>query len=109
VTDVTIRSLHAVNALDMTLHIDTHVEQRHEAFALIESFGTIEPDGLISTRVVVDALLDIRALVDDVDLLVIDALLRSIPGVNVVESNWWQHQLDALHDLFDAAGCEAAR
>lgn len=38
-TDVMIRPVHAVNALDMTLHIDSHVEQRHEAFALIESFG----------------------------------------------------------------------
>lgn len=91
----------------MTLRTETHVDRRQEAVALIESFGPVEPDGLTSTRVVTDALLDIRAVVDDPDRLVVDALLRSVPGVNVVESSWWKYQLAALHDLFRDDGVES--
>lgn len=98
-TDVTVRRPTTVNTPYMTLSTDTHVDRRHEALALIESFGTIEPDGLVSTRVVTDALLDLRAVVGGTDRLVVEAVLGAVPGVNVVESGWWRDQLDGLRDL----------
>ena len=108
-TDVTVRDGRAVNTPSMILSTGTHVEQRRRALALIDSFDAVEPDGLVSVSVVVDGLLDLRNVVEGADRLVVDALLGSVPGVNVVESNWWLRQLDGLRDVFGDDASEVQR
>ncbi len=83
----------------MALTTDTKADRHTEALALVESLDTAEPDTLVSVGSVVDGLLDLHNLLDGPDRMVVDALLRAVPGVNVVESNWWIQQLDALRLL----------
>lgn len=53
-------------------------------------------DGLISRKLVIDRLLDLRNLLSGPDLMGVDAILVDVPGVTVVESSWWREQLDWL-------------
>ena len=59
-----------------------------------------DPDGLVSYQSVIDALLDLRNVLDVGGRGVVDHLMVSVPGVNVVESNWWLGQIGALEELF---------
>lgn len=50
-------------------------------------------DGLISRKLVIDRLLDLRNLLSGPDLMGVDAILVDVPGVTVVESTWWREQV----------------
>ena len=70
------------------------------ALHVLGGFERPSPNGLVSFQSVVDQLLDLRNVVDVGGRAVVDHLITSIPGVNVVDSNWWLDQIDALEDLF---------
>ena len=70
------------------------------ALHVIDGFERPNHDGLVSHQAVVNALLDLRNVLDGPGRTLIDHLLVTVPGVNVVDSNWWLDQIDALEDLF---------
>ncbi len=84
----------------MVLPTPQSLDRRRQALDLIEVLADVESDSFIAKRVVVDGLLDLRNVVDVDDQAAIDRLLRSVPGVNVVESSWWTHELMDLRILF---------
>jgi len=59
--------------------------------------------GLVSRSLVIDRLLDLRSLSSSSSMLMNETahLLSNIPGVNVVESEWWNTTARRLLDLVD--------
>ena len=59
---------------------------------------------LTSHSRVVDALLDLRTAADDVRLIaVIDESLKSVPGRNIVKTEWFKTQLTTFRLMADEA------
>lgn len=69
--------------------------------ALIDRWDEVEAGGLVPCSVVVDRLLDLRNLLVGSDRIAVDALLAGVPGVNVVESDWWIEQVRRLRQMLD--------
>lgn len=57
--------------------------------------------GVVSRSLVVDRLLDLRSLVSSSSMLMTETahLLSNVPGVNVVEAEWWNATAQRLFDL----------
>ena len=63
---------------------------------------------LTSHSRVIDGLLDLRTAAADVRLIaVIDESLRTLPGRNTVETEWWKTQLTSFRLLLDASPAAA--
>lgn len=62
-----------------------------------------EIDGQLSDRTrVIDHLLDFRLETTDVDRVsVIDRLLASVPGLTVVDNDWWRDALDQIEQTVE--------
>ncbi len=73
------------------------------AQALIDGWMNQLASGLVSRRVVIDQLLDLRNLLDRVPgaLSPIDDVLANVPGITVVEGDWWNEELLRLQKLID--------
>jgi hypothetical protein len=72
---------------------------------LIEEFRD-QLDGRLTDRQrIIDHLLDIRLVSGEQPALraEIDSLLANVPGLTVVETQWWREQLDHLSAVADAA------
>lgn len=72
---------------------------------LIDEFKT-QLDGRLTDRQrVIDHLLDLRLVSGDHPALQgeVDQVLANVPGLTVVETQWWRTQLDRLSDTADAA------
>jgi hypothetical protein len=72
---------------------------------LIEEFRD-QLDGRLTDRQrIIDHLLDLRLVSGEQPALQseIDGLLGNVPGVTVVETEWWRQQLDRLSDMAEAA------
>jgi hypothetical protein len=72
---------------------------------LIEEFRD-QLDGRLTDRQrIIDHLLDLRLVSGEQPALQseIDGLLGNVPGVTVVETEWWRQQLDRLSDVAEAA------
>jgi hypothetical protein len=70
--------------------------QTTEAIALLAGWTGEEPQTLVSRKLVIDRLLDLRNAVDAASRAHIDAILADVPGVTVVEGTWWITQLTTL-------------
>lgn len=73
-----------------------------EAMALIAAWAEEEPQTLVSRKLVIDRLLDLRNVVQDDARSAIDAILADVPGVTVVEGTWWNLQLETLETRLTA-------
>lgn len=63
-------------------------------------------DGRLTDRQrIIDQLLDLRLVSSERPEFKgeVDALLGNVPGLTVVETSWWEHQLDRLSDTASAA------
>jgi hypothetical protein len=56
-------------------------------------------EGLMSRKLVIDRLLDLRNLLSGPGLVGVDGILANVPGVMVVESSWWREQIAWLERL----------
>ena len=72
--------------------------QRFEALAMLDEWTSERHEGLIRKSLVVDHLLDLRKVLADQPLLVIeiDQYLSTVPGRFVVEPTWWLSAAAAL-------------
>lgn len=59
--------------------------------------------GVVSRSLVIDRLLDLRSLVSSSSMLMTETahLLSNVPGVNVVEADWWNATALRLLGLVD--------
>jgi hypothetical protein len=73
------------------------------AQSMIDGWVSQLSSGLMSRRIVIDQLLDLRNLLGDEPFAVasIDELLSNVPGITVVESDWWNEELLRLQRLVD--------
>lgn len=63
-------------------------------------------DGRLTDRQrIIDQLLDLRLVSSESPEFQgeVDALLGNVPGLTVVETSWWEHQLDRLSATASAA------
>ena len=63
---------------------------------LIADWREQAPSGVISRSRVVDNLLDLRGSLPAHDRHLVDMVLAEVPGVTIVESQWWLGRLDWL-------------
>lgn len=84
--------------------------QRFEALAMLDEWTAERHEGLIRKSLVVDHLLDLRKVLADQPLLVIeiDQYLSTIPGRSVVEPTWWLSTAAALKAEVGRAGAPSA-
>ena len=84
--------------------------QRFEALAMLDEWTSERHEGLIRKSLVVDHLLDLRAVLADQPLLVIeiDQRLASVPGRSVVEPTWWRSVAAELKEEVARAGAPSA-
>lgn len=84
--------------------------QRSQAADLIATWADDNDQGLVSRKLVIDRLLDLRNLASDRDLVAIDAILADVPGLTVVEARWWHRTVQHLeHVTATCLGTEGAR
>lgn len=72
---------------------------------LIEEFRD-QLDGRLTDRQrIIDHLLDLRLVSGEHPAMrgEVDHLLANVPGLTVVETQWWREQLDRLGEVADAA------
>ena len=108
-TTVTIPGDPAVNTFDME-----HIALRPrsdlaDAREMVEWWVDSPESGVISRSAVIDKLLDLRALSRSSQMLLweTDHVMMDVPGVNLVDADWWNSTARRLHDLIsriDAAG-----
>ncbi len=93
----------AVNGLTMTISTAPMASDLESAQALIDSWMAQLSSGLMSRRIVVDQLLDLRNLLNHERgaLATIDDLLANVPGITVVEADWWNEELLRLQKMID--------
>ncbi len=87
----------------MTISTLPQSDDLEAAQTLIDGWMSQLASGLMSRRVVIDQLLDLRNLLDHdrVALGAIDDLLTNVPGVTVVEADWWNEELLGLQRMID--------
>jgi hypothetical protein len=86
----------AVNALDMQLTAELTAPDRTAAVAMIDLWQAERPTGLMSRSRVIDRLLDLRNVLPAPDRFRVDFILADVPGVTVVEAEWWLAQVEQL-------------
>jgi hypothetical protein len=84
----------------MTLITTPNRSKLAEARALVDEWMTESVTGVVSRSLVIDRLLDLRALVSSNPTLLQDTnvALSNIPGVNLVDATWWLEALDGFDD-----------
>jgi len=66
------------------------------ALELVAGWREQAPSGVISRSRVLDNLLDLRGSLPTHDRHLVDTVLAEVPGVTIVEAQWWLSQLDWL-------------
>ena len=69
---------------------------RVAALDLVAHWREQAPTGVISRSRVVDQLLDLRSALPLRDRRLVDRVLADVPGITLVESQWWTDRLDSL-------------
>lgn len=75
--------------------------QAAEAKLLVDEWMSESVTGVVSRSLVIDRLLDLRALVSSDQTLLREAnvALSNIPGVNLVDASWWLETVDTFDEL----------
>lgn len=96
----------AVNTSYMTISTVSKAGDLESAQALIDSWMAQLSSGLMSRKIVFDRLLDMRNLLNHERgaLGTIDDLLANVPGLTVVEADWWNEELLRLQKMIDLIG-----
>lgn len=102
-THVTFEPPAAVNAPDMSITTQPIHDHLTEAQDLVAVWSQEQPETLVSRKLVIDRLLDLRNIVAGPAQDDIDVILSDVPGVTVVEGRWWNEQLDALETTLSTA------
>ena len=70
-----------------------------DAITLLEQWATEAPSEIMSKRLVVDRLLDVRNSCSDFDKPFVDTILVDVPGNTMVPGDWWRDRLTELRLL----------
>ena len=89
----------------MTICGETTAPDVTHTQTLIREWIDETPTGVLSRNRVIDKLLDLRNVVPEPDRGLVDATLTSVPGLTLVESEWWTTTLSALSDAIRSS-CE---